>query len=114
MPNTINTVAQIKEITGVCRQTIFTYRDKLVAGGVEGLLKRGWAGAREPVSTGGGIWPPAEFTDRQPAPPQPQAAEGSSHRGGQRLDHPGQGPLDDPQLDARSGKRWRSALKSNC
>lgn len=47
-----HTVAQIKEITGVCRQTIFTYRDKVVAGGVEGLLKREWAGARQPAVTG--------------------------------------------------------------
>jgi transposase len=47
-----HTVAEIKEIAGVCRQTIFTYRDKVVTEGVEGLLKREWAGARTPAVTG--------------------------------------------------------------
>ena len=47
-----HTVAQIREISGVCRQTIFTYRDKVVAKGVEGLLKREWAGARASAVTG--------------------------------------------------------------
>ena len=39
-----HSVAQIVEIAGVCRQTVFTYRDKVVAEGVDGLLKREWAG----------------------------------------------------------------------
>lgn len=47
-----HSVAQIREITGVSRQTIFTYRDKVVAEGVEGLLTRKWAGARESAVTG--------------------------------------------------------------
>ncbi len=45
-------VAQIAEIAGVSRQTVFTYRDTVVEEGVEGLLKRQWAGARVPAVTG--------------------------------------------------------------
>lgn len=41
-----HSAAQIMEIAGVSRQTVFTYRDKVMAEGVEGLLKRKWAGAR--------------------------------------------------------------------
>ena len=47
-----HTVAEIMKIAGVCRQTVFTYRDKVVAEGVEGLLKRDWAGARVPTVRG--------------------------------------------------------------
>lgn len=45
-------VAEIMEIAGVCRQTVFTYRDKVVGEGVGGLLKRDWAGARKPAVHG--------------------------------------------------------------
>lgn len=47
-----SSVAEIMAIAGVCRQTVFTYRDKVVAKGVEGLLKRDWAGARTPAVHG--------------------------------------------------------------
>jgi transposase len=47
-----HTVAQIMKIAGVCRQTVFTYRDKVVSDGVEALLKRRWAGARKPAVHG--------------------------------------------------------------
>lgn len=47
-----SSVAEIMAIAGVCRQTVFTYRDKVVAEGVEGLLKRDWAGARTPAVHG--------------------------------------------------------------
>lgn len=47
-----HSVAQIMEISGVCRQTIFTYRDKVVTHGVGELLERQWAGARVPAVTG--------------------------------------------------------------
>lgn len=47
-----STVAEIMTVAGVCRQTVFTYRDKVVAEGVEGLLKREWAGARKPAVDG--------------------------------------------------------------
>ena len=47
-----HSAAQIMEIAGVSRQTVFTYRDKVMAEGVEGLLKRDWAGARTPAVTG--------------------------------------------------------------
>jgi transposase len=46
------TVAQIMQVADVSRQTVFTYRDKLVAQGVAGLLKRDWSGARVPVVRG--------------------------------------------------------------
>jgi transposase len=46
------TVAQIQQVADVSRQTVFTYRDKLVAGGVAGLLQRKWAGARQPLVRG--------------------------------------------------------------
>jgi transposase len=47
-----HTVAEIMKMAGVCRQSVFTYRDKVVAEGVEGLLKRDWAGARVPTVRG--------------------------------------------------------------
>ena len=47
-----HTVAEIMKIAGVSRQTVFVYRDKLLAGGVEALLQREWAGARRPVVHG--------------------------------------------------------------
>lgn len=46
------TVAQIMQVADVSRQTVFTYRDKVVAEGVTGLLKRDWGGARVPVVRG--------------------------------------------------------------
>ena len=46
------TVAQIMRAADVCRQTVFTYRDKVVAGGVPALLRRDWKGARAPAVRG--------------------------------------------------------------
>ncbi len=46
------TVAQIMQVADVSRQTVFTYRDKVVAQGVAGLRKRDWSGARVPVVRG--------------------------------------------------------------
>lgn len=43
------TVAQIMRVADVSRQTVFTYRDKVVVGGVAGLLQRGHGGG--PVAT---------------------------------------------------------------
>jgi transposase len=47
-----HTVAQIMKIAGVCRQTLFTYRDTLVNEGMGKLLGRRWAGARKPAVRG--------------------------------------------------------------
>ena len=47
-----HTVAVIMKIAAVCRQTVFTYRDKVLSDGVKGLLKRDWAGARKPTVRG--------------------------------------------------------------
>ena len=47
-----HTVAEIMKVVGVCRQTVFTYRDKVMSEGVEGLLKRDWNGARKPAVRG--------------------------------------------------------------
>lgn len=44
--------AEIMRVAGVSRQTVFTYRDKVVAGGVAGLLRRDWKGARRPAVRG--------------------------------------------------------------
>jgi transposase len=58
------TVAQIMKVADVSRQTVFTYRDKLVDGGIEALLERKWKGARVPTVRG----PVAtEFTERMEA-----------------------------------------------
>ena len=46
------TAAQIMRVAGVSRQTVFTYRDKVLAEGVAGLLKRDWQGARVPTVRG--------------------------------------------------------------
>lgn len=46
------TGAQIMRVAGVSRQTVFTYRDKVVAEGVAGLLQRDWKGARVPAVRG--------------------------------------------------------------
>ena len=46
------TAAQIMRVCEVSRQTIFTYRDTVVAEGVPGLLKRDWKGARQPAVRG--------------------------------------------------------------
>ena len=46
------TVAQIMRAADVSRQTVFTYRDKVVAAGVTGLLTREWKGARVPAVRG--------------------------------------------------------------
>lgn len=46
------TVAEIMRVVDVSRQTVFSYRDKVVAEGVAGLLRREWAGARRPLVRG--------------------------------------------------------------
>lgn len=46
------TVAEIMKVADVSRQTVFTYRDKVVAGGVAALLKRGKAPGNRPVVRG--------------------------------------------------------------
>jgi transposase len=46
------TVAQIMKVADVSRQTVFTYRDSVVSGGVESLLKRGSAPGRMPTVRG--------------------------------------------------------------
>ncbi len=46
------TVAKIMRVADVSRQTVFTYRDKVVAGGVAGLLERGHAPGKRPVVQG--------------------------------------------------------------
>jgi transposase len=46
------TVAQIMRVADVCRQTVFTYRDTVVAGGVAALLTRGAAPGRPPTVWG--------------------------------------------------------------
>jgi len=45
-------VAQIAKAAGVCRQTVFTYRDRVIEGGVEGLLRREWGGGPTPAVRG--------------------------------------------------------------
>jgi len=47
-----STIADIMRIAGVCRQTVINYRNKVVAEGVESLLKRDWDGARKPIVHG--------------------------------------------------------------
>jgi transposase len=42
----------VAEAAGVSRASVFNYRDKLEKEGVEGLLSRGWAGARKPAVRG--------------------------------------------------------------
>lgn len=46
------TVAEIMRVADVSRQTVFSYRDKVVAKGVDALLHREWAGARRPLVRG--------------------------------------------------------------
>src|ERR1035437_7098391 len=46
------TVAQIMRVADVSRQTVFTYRDRVVADGVQGLLQRRHAGGRTPAVRG--------------------------------------------------------------
>lgn len=46
------TVAQIMRVADVCRQTVFTYRDTLMAGGVAALLTRKRAPGRRPTVRG--------------------------------------------------------------
>lgn len=46
------TVAQIMKVADVSRQTVFTYRDKVMAGGVAGLLHRGKAPGKRPLVRG--------------------------------------------------------------
>ena len=46
------TAAEIMRVCDVSRQTIFTYRDTVVAKGVSGLLHRDWKGARKPAVRG--------------------------------------------------------------
>lgn len=40
------------KITRVSRLTVFTYRDTVVEKGVDGLINRGWTGARKPAARG--------------------------------------------------------------
>ena len=49
------------KIAAVCRQKVFTYRDKVLTEGVKGLLKRDWNGARKPAVRGAVA---AEFLER--------------------------------------------------
>ena len=46
------TVAQIMRVADVSRQTVFTYRDKVVGDGVAGLLQRGHGGGPVPTVRG--------------------------------------------------------------
>ena len=46
------TVAEIMRVADVSRQTVFTYRDKVVAAGVAGLLQRGRAPGKRPLVRG--------------------------------------------------------------
>jgi transposase len=46
------TVAEIMKVADVSRQTVFTYRDKVMAGGVAGLLQRGKAPGKLPLVRG--------------------------------------------------------------
>jgi transposase len=46
------TVDQIVKVADVSRQTVFTYRDKVVEEGVEGLLRRKHSGGRRPLVRG--------------------------------------------------------------
>jgi transposase len=46
------TVTQIADVAGVCRQTVFTYRDTVVRAGVAGLLHRAHAGGQPPAVRG--------------------------------------------------------------
>ena len=46
------TAEEIMRVADVSRQTVFTYRDTLVAEGVAGLLRRKWKGARKPTVRG--------------------------------------------------------------
>lgn len=55
------TAAQIMRVADVSRQTVFTYRDKVVTEGVAGLLQRKWKGARVPAVRGAVA---AEFIQR--------------------------------------------------
>lgn len=52
---------EIMRVADVSRQTLFTYRDKVVEGGVAGLLRRNWNGARQPAVHGAVA---AEFIQR--------------------------------------------------
>ena len=46
------TVEQIRRVAEVSRQSVFTYRDTLLAGGVGALLRRKWAPGRKPTVRG--------------------------------------------------------------
>lgn len=46
------TVAEIMRVADVSRQTVFTYRDKVVTGGVAELLRREHGGGRQPAVRG--------------------------------------------------------------
>jgi transposase len=46
------TVTEIMKVADVSRQTVFTYRDKVVAGGVAELLRRKHAGGKKPAVRG--------------------------------------------------------------
>lgn len=55
------TVAQIMKVVDVSRGTVFSYRDKVVSGGIAELLSRKWKGARVPTVHGAVA---EEFTQR--------------------------------------------------
>ena len=55
------TAAEIMRVADVSRQTVFTYRDTVVAKGVPGLMQRAWKGARKPAVRGAVA---AEFIQR--------------------------------------------------
>ena len=46
------TVAQIMRVVGVSRQTVFTYRDRVMTDGVAGLLQREHSGGHQPTVRG--------------------------------------------------------------
>lgn len=46
------TVAQIMKVAGVSRQTVFSYRDKVLVSGVAGLLQREHGGGPQPLVRG--------------------------------------------------------------
>jgi transposase len=58
------TTEQIAKVAGVSRKSVFNYRDAVEQGGVVGLLKREWAGARKPAVHGA---VKAEFIQRMEA-----------------------------------------------
>ncbi len=56
-----HTLTEVMKVVGVYRQKVFTYRDKVMSKGVEGLLERDWNGARKPAVRGAVV---EEFLER--------------------------------------------------